>query len=67
MVGVVTCSRCGKRVSNEVQEELIVRAWVECPECLEKAQNKNLRIAENMKDYWKHQADGADRHGAGEE
>ncbi len=24
-------------------------------------------IADNMRDYWKHQADGADRHGIGEE
>lgn len=28
------CSTCGKRVSNYVSEDLIVRAYVECPECV---------------------------------
>lgn len=35
----IHCSKCGKPVSNEFeppQEDLIIRAWVECPECLEK-------------------------------
>lgn len=36
----VTCSRCGKRVSNVVlslmKEGIVVRAWVECPECMDK-------------------------------
>jgi len=31
----VKCSKCGKQVSNEVPERLIVRAWIECPECIE--------------------------------
>jgi len=36
----VHCSRCGKRVSQYVNVQgepapLIVRAWVECPECIE--------------------------------
>ena len=34
----VRCSSCGKRVSNYVcghdDEGLVVRAWVECPECV---------------------------------
>lgn len=30
----VRCSRCGRRCSNEVPVELVVRAWVECPECV---------------------------------
>ena len=31
----VSCSRCGKRVSNVVPvDTLVVRAWVECPECV---------------------------------
>lgn len=55
--GAVYCSICGKRVSNVVIEELIVRAWVECPECAEK--NPDKRISENIHDVWKHQADGA--------
>ena len=34
----VKCSRCGEAVSNTVvvEKTLIVRAFVECPECLEK-------------------------------
>ncbi len=36
----VSCSRCGKRVSNWLpsKEGIIVRAWVECPECIEEAE-----------------------------
>ena len=38
----VRCSRCGKRVSQYVNVQgepapLLVRAWVECPECLDSA------------------------------
>ena len=36
----VQCSNCGKQVSNAVEsyldEGLIVRAWVECAECVDK-------------------------------
>ena len=31
----VRCSRCGKSVSSPLSEPVIVRAWVECPECME--------------------------------
>ncbi len=34
--GRINCSRCGKSVSTVVPTETIVRAWVECPECMEK-------------------------------
>lgn len=38
MVEYVHCSQCGKRVSNTIfvntAEELVIRAWVECPECV---------------------------------
>lgn len=30
----VHCSRCGAAVSNPLPVEVIVRAWVECPECV---------------------------------
>jgi hypothetical protein len=36
---VVHCSRCGTRVSNESPVPLIVRAWVECPECAQRGGN----------------------------
>jgi len=29
------CSNCGKSVSTEVPDKTIIRAWIECPECLE--------------------------------
>lgn len=49
----VRCSRCGKRVSQYVNVEgdpsfapaktkaLIIRAWVECPECIQSAHGIN--------------------------
>jgi hypothetical protein len=36
MANYVACSRCGKAVSREVDGNLVVRAFVECPECVEK-------------------------------
>lgn len=32
----IHCNKCGKSVSTEVPEDTIVRAWVECPECVAK-------------------------------
>jgi DNA-directed RNA polymerase subunit RPC12/RpoP len=37
----IPCNRCGKSVSSEVPDETIIRAWVECPECIEKEQEEN--------------------------
>ena len=31
------CSKCGKSVSTAVPLETIVRAWIECPECISSA------------------------------
>jgi hypothetical protein len=31
----IWCMNCGKSVSTEVPEGTIIRAWVECPECIE--------------------------------
>lgn len=42
--GFVHCSRCGKRVSNTVLGELTVRAWVECPECIEAQPDREALI-----------------------
>jgi len=46
----IKCSRCGKGVSSLVPDGVILRAWVECPECLEKiplkdASAKNASLA----------------------
>lgn len=39
--GAVYCDTCHKRVSNEVVDELIVRATVICPECFKDIQPKS--------------------------
>lgn len=33
----IHCNQCGKSVSSEVPSDTIVRAWVECPECIAKS------------------------------
>ena len=60
----VMCSSCGKRVSNMVtvdpQDGLVVRAWIECPECVQQRKEdepdiqgerhlSHLRFQENKK------------------
>ena len=30
------CLNCGKSVSTPVPKDTIVRAWIQCPECIEK-------------------------------
>jgi DNA-directed RNA polymerase subunit RPC12/RpoP len=32
----IMCMQCGKSVSTPVPKETLVRAWIECPECIEK-------------------------------
>lgn len=32
----IHCAQCGKAVSTPVPKPTIVRAWVECPECVSK-------------------------------
>jgi hypothetical protein len=40
----VHCLRCGKRCSGVDPElGLVVRAWVECPECLEKSEGNSAK------------------------
>lgn len=31
----VQCSACGKQVSTPVPKGTVIRAWIECPECIE--------------------------------
>jgi hypothetical protein len=33
----IRCMNCGKSVSTPVPKDTLVRAWVECPECIEKS------------------------------
>lgn len=46
--GAVQCSRCGKYVSSPVPLGVVVRAWVECPECIEKQP-----AVEKQRDAWR--------------
>lgn len=36
------CSKCGKSVSTEVDDATIIRAWLECPECIERGEYMDL-------------------------
>lgn len=48
IVNYVYCTRCGKKVSNEVKEDIIISAWVECPECVKK---NNYSIIDIIKSH----------------
>jgi DNA-directed RNA polymerase subunit RPC12/RpoP len=48
------CSNCGKIVSSPVPDNTIVRAWIECPECIEGIcpicdGKKTLKIGHNIR------------------
>ncbi len=44
----VCCMRCGKKCSGVDPElGLVVRAWVECPECLEKSEGNSAKSEGN--------------------
>lgn len=51
MIDYVTCSKCGKQCSNKTGQELIVRAWVECPECIEKEKSFEIRLSAKTNDH----------------
>jgi len=44
----VMCSRCGKRVSNIVSEDIVVRAFVECPECIQGDDDEETDRSEDL-------------------
>lgn len=54
----IKCSKCGRPVSIEVPDDTIIRAWIECPDCLERTSEKMKynklcdKCAENP-DYFK--------------
>jgi hypothetical protein len=50
MSNCVKCSRCGKVVSNIIDDDLIVRAYVVCPECIEKDKDLEERIVDLEKE-----------------
>ena len=48
------CNKCGKSVSTEVSKETIVRAWLECPECIEKQPIKEVSQEKCKEGYGEH-------------
>lgn len=44
----VRCTSCGKRVSNIIDQDIYVRAYIECPECIDKLpeQVSNVGVAD---------------------
>lgn len=43
----IHCNKCGKSVSTEVPDDTIVRAWVECPECVKLPQYESQLFNRN--------------------
>ena len=43
----IHCNQCGKSVSSEVPDDTIVRAWVECPECVKLPQYESQLFNRN--------------------
>jgi hypothetical protein len=41
----IKCMECGKEVSTEVPDGTLVRAWIECPECIEK---EDIRVENSV-------------------
>jgi hypothetical protein len=47
------CNLCGKVVSSAVPNETVVRAWLECPECIEKQpdlERENTYLKQRIKE-----------------
>lgn len=47
------CHSCGKSVSNELPGDVILRAAVTCPECIEKGAIQLIPVADHV-DYFDH-------------
>ena len=39
----IRCSRCGKPVSTAVPVDTVVRAFIECPECIKNSNNNQMK------------------------
>lgn len=46
----IGCNICGKPVSSEVPDDTIVRAWVECPECIEKQPDETSNLSSDKEE-----------------
>ena len=52
----IRCCRCGEPASSEVPDGTIVRAWVECPECVEKYDKEEKKMGKPMERSKAHHA-----------
>jgi len=39
----IPCNVCGKAISTEIPNDSIIRAWVECPECIQEEKEARLK------------------------
>ncbi len=74
---IYTCHHCGlvaELENNTADPQPVPIGWTKnphiddtyywlCPGCSDKEVIKDKEIAENMKDYWRHQASGAEPNG----
>ena len=44
----IKCNICGVVVSNDVPDNVIIRAWVECHECAEKYNTNDMKKVVNI-------------------
>lgn len=44
----IPCNKCGKGVSSPVPDNTIVRAWVECPECVAKSEPAQVVLPQKL-------------------
>jgi hypothetical protein len=40
----ILCNGCGRSGSTDIPNDTIIRAWVECPECIDKKRSKVERL-----------------------
>lgn len=53
MSDYVRCSSCGQRVSNVVPAEVVVRAFVSCPTCIDKYENDLADLIDGLTEVYK--------------
>lgn len=44
---IIRCTNCGRAVSNEVPDTTVIKAWIECQECIDKEEDMN-KLQEEM-------------------
>lgn len=45
----IKCNRCGRIVSSEIKEEIILAAWVECGDCVIKDEDEKDKLKQKIK------------------